>query len=146
MIELFFALRLSIRFGSGAFRFRTVMLLVVVSPPGKLVPVPPEDVAFDMLCINWAAPEDFIVGDIVGKLRLAVAFGSPLCAFTIILGPGSTFRTVAEPGVVFVITRSCFRPRLAPKAEGFMDMVELAVVFAADDDELSNDGLVMAIR
>lgn len=53
MIELFLALRLSISVVSGAFRFRTVMLLVVVRPAGKLDPAAPDDeAAFDMLDIN----------------------------------------------------------------------------------------------
>lgn len=38
VIELFFAFRLSIRVGSVALRLRTVMLLLVVSPDGKLTP------------------------------------------------------------------------------------------------------------
>lgn len=83
---------------------------------------------------------------------MIAAFGSPLCAFTIIFGPGSTFRTVAvaPPGVVFVMTKSCFRPRLAPSAEGFMPKVEFEVlefVVATEDDAFSIvDGLVIAIR
>lgn len=40
-----------------------------------------------------------------------------MCAFTTMLELGIIFRTAAaaaEPGVVFVMTKSCFRPRLAP--------------------------------
>lgn len=146
-MELFFALRLSISVGSTAFRFRTVMLLLEVSPTGT---GPPDDeAAFDMLVeINWAGPDvvdGFIVDGIAGKLRLVGVLGSPLCAFTTMLGPGSTLRTVAAPGVVFVITRSCFRPRLAPSAEGFIAKVELLLVLAGED-EFINGGLFMAIR
>lgn len=148
-MELFFAFRLSINVGSTAFRFRTVMLLVEVIPTGRFAPdAPLDDEAFDMLGINWAGPdvvEGFNAGDIVGKLRFAVALGSPLCAFTTMLGPGSTFRTVAAPGIVFVITKSCFRPRLAPSAEGFMAIVELLLALAGEDVFI-NDGLFIAIR
>lgn len=87
----------------------------------------------------------------MGKVRLLAAFGTPLCAFTIILGPGSTLRTVvavAPPGVVFVMTKSCLRPRLAPSAEGFMlAVMEFVDVAATGEDELSIvDGLLIAIR
>lgn len=137
VIELFFALRLSIRVGGsppgldpalptppppggGALRLRTVMLLADTGPARN----PPADAAAAAAAVMVAIesggfPGCVDVADLSGvcvrveKGRFKLDATVTSCDLTTMFGPGRTFRTAVPappPPMVFVITRSCLRP------------------------------------
>lgn len=122
VIELFFALRLSIKVGGcstpggGALRFRTVILLAETGPALK-PPAPPPVAALSIDsgddCVDV---EDLSAVDVRVALKGRFKLGATLtsCDLTTMFGPGRTFRTAVPapptPPIVFVITRSCLRP------------------------------------
>lgn len=117
VIELFFALRLSIRVGGcstpggGALRFRTVMLLAETGP--ALKPPPPVVADSGDGCVDV---DDLSAVDVRVALKGRFKLGATLtsCDLTTMFGPGRTFRTAVPapptPPIVFVIIRSCLRP------------------------------------
>lgn len=126
VIELFFALRLSIRVGDcstpptpggGALRFRTVILLAETGPARK--PPAPPVVALTVAMESGEGCVDFRAVDVRVALKGRFKLGATLtsCDLTTMFGPGRTFRTAVPappapptPPIVFVITRSCLRP------------------------------------
>lgn len=159
VIELFFALRLSIRVGGspptpaplatpggGAFRFRTVMLLVETGP--ALKPPPPAVALTVAIESGEGCVEDEEAFRAVevrvekGRFKLGATLTS--CDLTTMLGPGRTFRTAVPapplpPPIVFVITRSCLRPLRN-------DIVALLEPPAVPAVTVLGGGLLIAIR
>lgn len=156
VIELFFAFKLSIRVGEvsfppgivGALRFRTVMLLVETGP-ARSVP------AALTVAIDSGDADD---GDDVGPRLDFIAvdarvekgrFKLPSCdVLTTMFGPGRTFRTPVPapppPPMVFVMTRSCLRPKFPLRndiADALLDPLLLPAV-----PTVLGGGLLIAIR
>lgn len=153
VIELFFALRLSIRVGGsppptpggGALRFRTVILLAETGPALK-PPAAALTVAIDRGEAGVDV-EDLSAVDVrveKGRFKLVATLTSG--DLTTMFGPERTFRTAVPappppppPPMVFVITRSCLRPLRN-------DIVALLEAFAAPAVTVLGGGLLIAIR
>lgn len=163
VIELFFAFKLSMRVGegwsapepgTGALRFRTVMLFGVTGPARIPPPAAALTVAIDSDGGGAAADDngdcprvDFIaVGVRVEKGRFKLGATVMSCdVLTTMFGPGRTFRTAvpAPPPMVFVMTRSCLRPRFPLRN----DMAAALLVPAPEAAATVLDGgLLIAIR
>lgn len=166
VIELFFAFKLSMRVGegwsapepgTGALRLRTVMLFDVTGPARIVPPAAALTVAIDSDGGGAAADEsgdcprvDFMaVGVRVenGRFKLGPIVTS--CdVLTTMFGPGRTFRTAVPappplPPMVFVMTRSCLRPRLPLRNDIAAALLVPAPEVAAT---VLDGGLLIAIR